>query len=1004
MKMKKLSIFMVSFLFVILILGIASSLKFDNVVSYKNENKTFVIDNAFGLGGEVGEVTLTSHKNVNEPITVQVGSNIPVMRYTVVGELSLDGVDFINMNTGKPVSKSFRFNKLTYRIKQVPVIITHCPNPKDKEDCTQEIIRYDTVTEEVRTPYTKSKTENGMTIELVTDVQLGDYVDGIWTLEGRKIDRQASWNATFDIGLRGVYEFNETGGDIIERVRGNYNLSTNSIPFYNVTTPTLTNGIRMTTSGQYAKYASSQDVFGGVNGTVVMWVQTDQNYASASIRDIMGDASGGAWRIGTVASALKVNIGNVNVISSGTTYWNGGQNIMLTLTWDSSSNTTKLYVNDTLVITSTTGVTNYSYPLGFGFGDTNGRDYEGNITDAKFYNRSLSQGEISLHYNGGLGLGYLSTASSAGTFVNVTLIYPQDDFSASSSVIIFQTNSSISNGNLTNITMRIWNATNGIFSTNFTTITGTTNVTNFTVGGIPLAGGFKWNSVSCGTNASGYTFCNQQSSNNTFQRLTFDENAISYSQSVYDTSRQFFQLNITAIPEIISLVADLVYNGTSYPSTVSCTLPNCTLSNSLDIPLIENQFFSVNKSFFWNVTYHTSADVSTTTSTRRFQNVTRAILNICNSSNLGVPYVNFTVFDQSNPTTSVSSTIQATWNYWLGTGIVQRNSSYNNQSMTGNQFKFCANPNNTIYSTTADFVFDSTGFSQNTYHFNNRTISTNVTDLKIYLLNDTATSLTVFKFVDEAQRGIQGYLFGVYLYDIGTGQKILTAVGKTDQNGEDIIPINWVTSSYEIRVYDKSNNLVLTIPPYKISSTPQVFTIAADNVFSQDKFRSLIYDLTFNPNTNEYVLTFNDPNNEITAGCLRVVKGSILNYQTLYDQCVDATSGTLSYAIGTNATGNYLAVFYAKGSFAIIASLEQLIKASGSAYSLIGNINGSVLALLLVGTFAMIGLLISPSAAVIMIIVGMVASLALGFQQLNSTTYFLAFIAGALYLVYKLNT
>ena len=60
-------------------------------------------------------------------------------------------------------------------------------------------------------------------IALITDVNVRDYIDGIWTIAGKKVSEHASWTeASLLSGLYAGYTFNESSGSTASDVLGNY--------------------------------------------------------------------------------------------------------------------------------------------------------------------------------------------------------------------------------------------------------------------------------------------------------------------------------------------------------------------------------------------------------------------------------------------------------------------------------------------------------------------------------------------------------------------------------------------------------------------------------------------------------------------------------------------------------------------------------------------------------------------------------------------------------------
>ena len=83
--MKKQFAILVLAVFLLVLLPGVSATDWDNVVTYTDNDLTVTIDNLFGLGAEIGEVTLKSHKTVDEVLKFGFGQEEVVMYYDFEG-------------------------------------------------------------------------------------------------------------------------------------------------------------------------------------------------------------------------------------------------------------------------------------------------------------------------------------------------------------------------------------------------------------------------------------------------------------------------------------------------------------------------------------------------------------------------------------------------------------------------------------------------------------------------------------------------------------------------------------------------------------------------------------------------------------------------------------------------------------------------------------------------------------------------------------------------------
>lgn len=569
----------------------------------------------------------------------------------------------------------------------------------------------------------------------------------------------------------------------------------------------------------------------------------------------------------------------------------------------------------------------------------------------------------------------------------------------------FTATASLSNINATSSTLSIWNNDGTLFTTKLNnTLSGNnTNVISYFVTGL-TSGSYKWS-----VNISGYEsndstshFNSNSVSNYTFSKVAYSIISTTFDDTVYETSWRNIQANISVTDGVLSVTSDLYYNGTRHPSSVTQINSSAyRLSNNLDIPLISTS--GTNHSFLWEVSTTSSTETTTINSSTFSHHVNKTVLQDCSSTATNVT-VNFTIYDSLATTNRLNSSFLVTFSNWLGSGNVKRNYSFGNSAYNSTSYKFCLTPfTNTTVHTDADIQFDGALYSINNHFYRNATLNNITLEQNLYLLNESIATLTKIKVVNTLQQPQVDRYVNVQIYDIGTGTFKNVAMIKTNQDGEGIVYLNWYDSFYRF-IISYQGQTVYSSNSYQVSSTPQTFKIGDTTTFENDKFSSISYTLIYNNATNNFVLTFNDPTGRISGGCLKVDKSvSPSNYTTLYNQCEHSTSGTLFYNIGTNATGRYFATFYAIGSFEVKDIIELLIETSGTIYQQIGNLNGTIMAIILAGTAMIVGLAISPALGIFLMFGGYTLGIAMGFQSISfSASYILIFIAG-LYLMWKVN-
>lgn len=552
------------------------------------------------------------------------------------------------------------------------------------------------------------------------------------------------------------------------------------------------------------------------------------------------------------------------------------------------------------------------------------------------------------------------------------------------------------NLNLTNATLNVWLSNGTLFNstTNTTIFKNTTTNVLFNMSNFNIAT-YLWNIYACEKNTTFYN-CTSASSNFSFQWNPFEETGIVYNNSIFETSNQYFNLQISANPTISSVSARMFYNGSYYTSTIydGSSNGNYNATNSLDIPLVTGN--SENKTFNWEFTFElTDGSTIIRNSSDYQQTVNKTTLVLCNST-INVPYINISTKSAENPFPAVNAEFKSNWYWFLGGGNTQRNLSFENLSATTNLFDFCMFPTTPTYTLSADFEADATGYAKNFHYLTNASLDNSTELTTIYLLNDSKATATVLKVRGAAQRPIQEAIIQIQLYDIGTGTYYTVAMARTNFDGEDTVYLNWYDSLYKFIIIE-DGDVVKSTNPYKISETPQIFDILTQTTYSFTKFRDFQYSLIYNNVTGNFVLTYTKPSGEVDQACLRVTKRTIQNDTEICLTCATSSSATLFCDIDGYGNGTYVASFYATGSADLIDLIVATIGGNfaDEIYSALGVEDASVYALLF-GVLIFGFFLITPVLGIIGLILGIFGAAALGFTTIHYMEFFGMLILGGI--------
>jgi len=216
------------FVFLILVLAqisLVSAMEWDNKLTYLNNDLKVEFTNLFGLGSKIGEAELKSHKSVNEIKRVGQGNQV-VMYYDFnfadTYEDGLGKVYFIDMKTGKEIQKDYNFvywGDVT--VNDYELVCDENLKSKGEMIYCEEVLA-GSHKEKKWLQYDSTTIPKGdIRIGLQVYVDKNEYVDGQWTLVGKKIEKHAKWITDLNTDLVAYYSLNGTAGDVIDVHNGN---------------------------------------------------------------------------------------------------------------------------------------------------------------------------------------------------------------------------------------------------------------------------------------------------------------------------------------------------------------------------------------------------------------------------------------------------------------------------------------------------------------------------------------------------------------------------------------------------------------------------------------------------------------------------------------------------------------------------------------------------------------------------------------------------------------
>lgn len=639
----------------------------------------------------------------------------------------------------------------------------------------------------------------------------------------------------------------------------------------------------------------------GTNGTFDDGYWTIHAGTGASIR--LGTYDAGGWGYDLADINLRLN------------RWD-----MITLILNSTSQTA--YVNGVMNSTAPLSITLNSGGI-TAFKRSTNVFTNALVDEVGIWSSSLTPSQITDLYNGGNGITYFKVSTAE---LRTYLISPSNKTYISSNTVSFKSNYTYSLMNITNATYYVWNSTGALFNKTTVTVNAADNYSILNITGFIL-GNYHWNVQACAQNSTSVICENSLFGNYTFDWRPFVINTQTYNLNPYETSYEKFEINITTLPQILTVNSKLIYNGTQYTASTDCDSGECNIYRYIDIPLIQSGE-SENKSFYWTITVFdgSTSFAFNTTDFIISHNTTRIHLETC-SATYPVLALNFSVWDEQNLSRINNFSFGATFNTWLGSGSIQRNQSFENSS-NSKEFNICIQPNTTQHTDAIiEYKFNSskTTYLPRNYYFQNASLTNITQHIKLYLLDASQSTSFIQEVQDQKLSPTKNAL--IYMQRYYPAERIYRTVqiSKTDDNGESIGFYETEVADYK-HIITKNGVVLLETSAQKVvgKSTPYTLTFKVGETLSTpwsfwEDNPNIQTSLIYNHTTNIVTFSYIDVTGATAYAQLLITKESSRN-ATIATIC-STTSTQSSATLTCNMTG-YEGTYVAKG---IIGTNEDIV-------------------------------------------------------------------------------
>lgn len=774
----------------------------------------------------------------------------------------------------------------------------------------------------------------------------------------------------WDTGYVGIWHFsNASGATNQDTITGNVYLETAS-PVYMDSDFGLGTMVNFTTSDGIILPAAniSIDVTGRpvvVEAWVSSPVTNNQRFISSSTNGY-GVGYGSDTDLGWTHSGVLDITGADAFLVAGTNYSYQATHIVNDVSW---------YINGESDADNpqalATGYTSVDYDIGKG-----SSTWAGAVDELKISNVTRSSDWLNRSRQNQNFSQFTFDAEELGS-LSVSLNYPLDNHNNLSTSINFNCSASTPLESLSNITL--WTNSSGTFQIeNYTTgLTGVSNSTTF-IDSFTSVGNYLWNCQGC--NATSCAF----GSNRTLTIDSISENSQTFNATTSEFSQENFRINITYSDLFSSVVANLVYNGTSYLGTnVFESGKDITFSRNIDIPSIAGSTAET-RPFYWEIALSGIGSARVNSSFNN-QTIDPLFFTICNATYPSPIYVNYTVYDENN-LSLLNVSFDATFSFGIGGSTDTKNVSFD-ISDSLYEYLFCTNTNKTFI-VDANIELTKSGYFPRTFFLDDESYTNTSTTLTSFFLSPRVQNGTniIIAVTDSGLQPLENYVVKIDRYYTSDNTYRTIISEKTDEFGQFATNLIENDVKYKFRFFNPSGVLVKTtqdvtiacrtsicVLPFVIEDTTDVFD-PFDDVTDFD------YTLSYSNVTNNITATWNDVTGDIITMRL-FVKRILINGTTT----ICNVSSTLSLGNLVCDTGGIKASYGAQLFRTELGETEKRITILnfkiGEDFKIYGK-EGLFWGFILLFTLIAVGVF-SPVAAVILYLFGFIIFGFLGIFSFN---------------------
>jgi len=431
------------------------------------------------------------------------------------------------------------------------------------------------------------------------------------------------------------------------------------------------------------------------------------------------------------------------------------------------------------------------------------------------------------------------------------------------------------------------------------------------------------------------------------------------------------------------------YNNTGQTTTSTYSTGIWTFRSNFRPDWVKDSVLNQTFPIYWNL------NVDNNLSNTSLVNQTSFKIYLFNLTGCSTQVLNLTIWNETS-NTLLNGSIDPFFDVWFDSETYKRNYSFDFRGT--NQYSICTYPSGYNFTTTAQMEYTAPGVETKLYYLFDYLLDT-LDEIKLFLTD--GTTQVQFNVLDFSSVPVADVFIKVLKYDVGTDTFTTSEIIKSNSDGIAFGQIILNSARYKF-ILEKDGEVVLETTDVIITSSPKTFrvNIGAGNFDNVNLINGISFnDIIFTNSTKTFSFTFTHTSGSIDQICLKTDRIGINAQSTVNETCVTSTAATIrstvNEAVGSNT---YVATAYAVsgGENYILDTLSRVFDERHKTFGKSGLFIGFLITL----TLIMVGLW-NPSAAIVMAIFGVVASILLDFLSLQ-IEFIVAFVVLATIVLYRM--